>query len=255
MAYLGEIHSSLPARVNAREGVVCRGPPKIGPLECKAAFKRYYYDEESETCKLFIYGGCGATKNNFNSMEECQKTCPPGRDVCQMPKKTGRCKITPGTPWQRTRYFFNVDSQECEKFIFGGCGGNANNFPSKQICKERCEPNVCELPQKTGPCRASYTQYFFNIDSQECEKFIYGGCGGNANNFPSKQACKERCKPVNVCELPPETGPCRASYTNFFFDVDTQRCETFTYGGCDGNANNFHSLLDCLETCEWPSGR
>merc|ERR1712055_533158 len=140
MAYLGEIHSSLPARVNAQEGVVCRGPPKIGPVECKAAFKRYYYDEESETCKLFIYGGCGATKNNFNSMEECQKTCPPGRDVCQLPKKTGRCKITPRPPWQRTRYFFNVDSQECEKFIFGGCGGTQTTFLQSKSAKKDVNP-------------------------------------------------------------------------------------------------------------------
>ncbi|KAL5112326.1 Histone acetyltransferase KAT5 [Taenia crassiceps] len=27
----------------------------------------------------------------------------------------------------------------------------------------------------------------------ECVQFTYGGCGGNANNFETKEACEERC--------------------------------------------------------------
>jgi hypothetical protein len=26
-------------------------------------------------------------------------------------------------------------------------------------------------------------------------------------------------------------------------------CYEFTYGGCDGNANNFRTVAECLQTC------
>ena len=35
----------------------------------------------------------------------------------------------------------------------------------------------------------------------------------------------------------------------FFFNPDTGDCEPFGYGGCEGNENNFVSLLQCSETC------
>jgi len=144
-ACLGEIHSLAPARIKRGEWEkwmqslkVCRGPVQGGPRCCCGAnFGAYYYDVESGTCKLNKYGGCSATMNNFYSMEECEKTCLPKTDVCELPLKTGPCKVAP-----LTRYFFNVDSQECERFTYGGCGGNANNFPSMRDCKERCDSVV-----------------------------------------------------------------------------------------------------------------
>jgi len=27
-----------------------------------------------------------------------------------------------------------------------------------------------------------------------CDSFVYGGCGGNANRFNSKQACESACR-------------------------------------------------------------
>jgi len=113
---------------------VCRGPVQGGPgCCCEANSAAYHYDVESGTCKLTNYGGCAATLNNFYSMEECEKTCLPKTDVCELPQKTGPCKA------RVTRYFFNVDSQECERFTYGGCGGNGNNFLSMRDCKEGCD--------------------------------------------------------------------------------------------------------------------
>jgi len=184
---LGKIHSLVPARVNAQESVACRGTPptKVDSFCYIAPRDYYYYDVESKTCKFINYANCGGTKNIFDTLEDCQKTCLP--HVCEQPQKTGSCKAS------LTRFFFNIESQECKSFTYGGCNGNANNFLSMQDCKKTCLPNVCELPQKSGPCKASLTRYFFDVDSQECEKFTYGGCKGNANNFHSMQDCKEGC--------------------------------------------------------------
>lgn len=52
-----------------------------------------------------------------------------------------------------------------------------------------------------------------------------------------------------LCALKSEPGPCKAIKERFFFNVDTGRCESFEYGGCGGNTNNFESLAGCEETC------
>ncbi|KIH61626.1 Kunitz/Bovine pancreatic trypsin inhibitor domain protein [Ancylostoma duodenale] len=56
----------------------CTGPPEVGVKgggRCRASMRRYYYDESKGKCVKFIYGGCGATQNNFETKEECQRTC------------------------------------------------------------------------------------------------------------------------------------------------------------------------------------
>uniref|UniRef100_A0A8C3PI67 BPTI/Kunitz inhibitor domain-containing protein n=1 Tax=Calidris pygmaea TaxID=425635 RepID=A0A8C3PI67_9CHAR len=45
----------------------------------------------------------------------------------------------------------------------------------------------------TGNCKALFRRFFFNASSQQCEEFIYGGCGGNRNNFETKGECFQAC--------------------------------------------------------------
>ena len=52
---------------------------------------------------------------------------------------------------------------------------------------------VCHLPKKTGPCRGSFSKYFYNGATGQCEKFTYGGCKGNENNFDTKAECENKC--------------------------------------------------------------
>lgn len=63
------------------------------------------------------------------------------------------------------------------------------------------DSGVCSLPQVVGPCEAAIPRYWFNAASGRCEFFIYGGCGGNANNFASLEACIASCAPTS-------TNPC-----------------------------------------------
>lgn len=42
------------------------------------------------------------------------------------------------------------------------------------------------------------------------------------------------CERPAECELPYETGPCRAMFPSFYFNPLTNRCEEFIYGGCAG---------------------
>lgn len=51
----------------------------------------------------------------------------------------------------------------------------------------------CGLPPDSGPCLGYFPMFFYNSTSMECESFVYGGCGGNANRFNSYQECKRSC--------------------------------------------------------------
>ncbi|CAB0006626.1 unnamed protein product [Nesidiocoris tenuis] len=55
---------------------------------------------------------------------------------------------------------------------------------------------------------------------------------------------------LKICLLPLKTGPCRADFPMYGYDVSQKKCVEFQYGGCRGNRNNFKTLEDCQQTCE-----
>ncbi|XP_029386594.1 tissue factor pathway inhibitor a isoform X2 [Echeneis naucrates] len=115
---------------------------------------------------------------------------------------------------------------------------------------------LCALKDEPGPCKAIKDRFFFNVDTGSCELFEYGGCGGNANNFETLEACEEMCfvsEDKNPCHLPEAPGPCRGLVTRYFFDNRSKQCKQFFYGGCFGNANNFRSLSECQAKCHNPA--
>jgi len=77
-----------------------------------------------------------------------------------------------------------------------------------------------------------------------------GGAVGMAGAGGSGAASAGRAgAPSAVCSLPAEVGECDAAITRYAFNTKTKRCESFTYGGCGGNANNFTSFEDCVTAC------
>ncbi|XP_067410038.1 chelonianin-like [Emydura macquarii macquarii] len=109
--------------------------------------------------------------------------------------------------------------------------------------------DICRLPAEQGPCEARISRYFYNPASRQCEHFIYGGCKGNENNFKTKAECVRACRPADICRLPAEVGPCTAAIPRWFYNWHAKKCEKFSYGGCNGNKNNFETKANCLEAC------
>uniref|UniRef100_A0A8C0HLQ3 BPTI/Kunitz inhibitor domain-containing protein n=1 Tax=Buteo japonicus TaxID=224669 RepID=A0A8C0HLQ3_9AVES len=56
--------------------------------------------------------------------------------------------------------------------------------------------DFCYLPSVCGSCKALFRRFFFNASSQQCEEFIYGGCGGNRNNFETEGECFRACSHI-----------------------------------------------------------
>ncbi|XP_068732690.1 papilin-like isoform X2 [Montipora capricornis] len=224
-------------------GDMCALPKKPGP--CKVYMPRWFYNTAKAKCERFIYGGCQKNANNFITKDECDETCSAER-ICGLPSETGPCKAYVPS------YFYNKISEKCEKFIYGGCQGNSNNFPTLELCQEKCQESgdICALPKKPGPCLAYMPRWFYNTAKAKCERFIYGGCQENANNFMTKDECNETCSAERICGLPSETGPCRAYFPRYLYNKTSEKCEKFIYGGCAGNSNNFPTLELCQEKCQ-----
>ncbi|XP_066559981.1 kunitz-type protease inhibitor 2 isoform X2 [Amia ocellicauda] len=128
--------------------------------------------------------------------------------------------------------------------------------------------DMCHAEVKMGPCRASMPRYFYNRTSQTCQRFIYGGCRGNKNNYRSEAECHSTCGATVIpvpkidvtseyneyCMAEPETGLCRGAFPSFYFDPRTQNCLPFIYGGCQGNQNRYSSVEECMSRCQGKQG-
>uniref|UniRef100_A0A673B4D2 BPTI/Kunitz inhibitor domain-containing protein n=1 Tax=Sphaeramia orbicularis TaxID=375764 RepID=A0A673B4D2_9TELE len=158
-------------------------------------------------------------------------------EVCSLPPQTGPCKA------RMERYFYNPASSSCEVFVYGGCGGNENNFKNQEQCMK-----TCGIPPETGPCKAYFNRYYYDPASMCCKHFIYGGCMGNQNNFITNAQCLQACLPDEVCNQPPETGQCDGHFQKYFYNSTSMNCEDFVYGGCGGNQNNFDTKGACMKT-------
>ncbi|XP_047457571.1 amyloid-beta A4 protein-like [Mugil cephalus] len=52
---------------------------------------------------------------------------------------------------------------------------------------------VCWARAQSGPCRATLERWYFVPEKGRCAPFLFGGCGGNRNNFESEEYCLAVC--------------------------------------------------------------
>ncbi|EHA98614.1 Tissue factor pathway inhibitor 2 [Heterocephalus glaber] len=129
-----------------------------------------------------------------------------------------------------------------------------------QPCRQRGIPGpgpestaICLLPSDPGLCRLPTTRYYYDRYTQTCRAFRYGGCGGNANQFATLEACDEACWMIEevpkICRFEISKDKCGKSSEEYFFDLKSMRCEKFASGGCPYSLNRFPNEASCMNFC------
>ncbi|XP_041351293.1 papilin-like [Gigantopelta aegis] len=103
----------------------------------------------------------------------------PAANPCQRTPCSGRCAI------------------KTDKFCdYGHCN-------QKAVCDSSSAK--CQAAPAPGPCEAFFPSWFYNATSRRCEKFVFGGCLGNDNRFPTATRCYNQCNKT--------ASPCTVSMT------------------------------------------
>lgn len=173
--------------------------------------------------------------------------------ACMKTPETGLCKA------HLIRWYYSGALGKCQKFVYGGCGGNENNFKTIHECHRsciqpqldiKCEPS-CMLAPDRGSCSANRRRYYYNKSSGQCEEFDYGGCDGNENNFKSRDECQSRCAAsCSVCLLSPHgKNSCKKLQmrSRWYYNKNTGTCEE---SQCQSKSkNSFATRGECLDRC------
>jgi hypothetical protein len=81
--------------------------------------------------------------------------------------------------------------------VWIGCDNDEQCRPG-----ERCViDDICRAPAAVGPCDAAFPRWFHNAETGRCEQFTWGGCGGNDNNFETRDECEAACPGYDVPKL------------------------------------------------------
>ncbi|KRY08194.1 Mitochondrial inner membrane protein OXA1L, partial [Trichinella patagoniensis] len=142
---------------------VCTWPLDRG--SCEKYSIRWFYNETTEMCVKFLYGGCQGNVNNFISRIECERRCrkfssySQAGDNCLLDVNPGLCKNV------QLRWYFNKKKGTCESFIYGGCGGNGNNFQTEEECQNQC--------LNTNLCHGKVDGYYIYDESNPCTRHFY----------------------------------------------------------------------------------
>lgn len=138
--------------------------------------------------------------------------------------------------------------------------------PDVDACKARCcaHPDcdvVVHMPKEDGNAQCHLLHCGGSCtfeDDQKSAFTVYTKSGEHAPEnklrvepmmMSTSTRTEEQRNSSDVCALPRVVGACRAFFPRFYFDADSGSCESFVYGGCGSNGNNFETQRECEETC------
>ncbi|KAM8920863.1 papilin [Pelodytes ibericus] len=170
-------------------------------------------DNGKRDCRQSVYGCCpdgyipaSGPRGQGCPAVSCQQSrygcCPDGLMEAQGPDYEG-CNQNYGDGNvgrnERADPAPPVANEECRVSTFGCCFDNMNKAsgPEGEGCSNKPTqpyPPMCMLPSALGPCTDWTTRWYFVADVGKCNRFWFGGCQGNRNNFATEEECVSSCQ-------------------------------------------------------------
>ncbi|GBL77956.1 Tissue factor pathway inhibitor [Araneus ventricosus] len=240
----GKYYAQYPNPEDCGSYIVCQN----GQKSIKSCPSGQHYNFKTIRC----VEPCQAYCNKTLSCECKWPTCGLD-DVCFLEQIVGGCRN------RVTRYFFNKRTGQCERFGYSGCMGNENNFKTLEECQQKCSKakpipgfrclTMNGLFPNPDNCRTYFQCSGGKPQLRSCQSGLHYSDKSKTCEKPCDAYCDKSLCLDDLCFLPPEVGPCRAGFYNYYFNRRTGQCEKFLYGGCRGNKNNFQKKEECEKAC------
>uniref|UniRef100_A0A670ZP18 BPTI/Kunitz inhibitor domain-containing protein n=1 Tax=Pseudonaja textilis TaxID=8673 RepID=A0A670ZP18_PSETE len=196
---------------------------------------------------------------------------PVRSDQCQLPRNQGSCSK------ELQHFYYDPEEKKCISFVYHGCEGNSNNFPTRELCEKACGkiskgteeaccievPAVVRLESQQTPPRGpleTFSRPPFRLGTHlpliqpllHWQLFPLSPKAIQKYSFSVRLTFLLSCTPsfpTEVCKLPADPGRCLAYSEQYYYNWNTKKCETFVYGMCNGNGNRFATKLECQMVC------
>ncbi|KAG5837305.1 hypothetical protein ANANG_G00237890 [Anguilla anguilla] len=200
------------------------GMPQDGPAQC---YLVNCMKDGNDVCRMLGQKGSTAYKKRPKAR------AADSTDKCSAPAEVGSCRAA------FPRFYYNGTS--CESFIYGGCEGNGNNFETVEACNAACNGTSGAVQSNEIPSGPA-ARRMAPADLNASDVFP----AGPSESSPRALTAEDFAE---LCQAEVKTGPCRASIPRFFYNSTAGTCQSFIYGGCRGNSNNYGSAEECQTTC------
>uniref|UniRef100_A0A8R1DPM1 Uncharacterized protein n=1 Tax=Caenorhabditis japonica TaxID=281687 RepID=A0A8R1DPM1_CAEJA len=146
----------------------CLEAVEIG--NCQETYPAFHYDRASRTCRPFAYSGCGGNANRFMTLSQCENLCYAFNQMneaevdCHLPMHIGFGKNDESClPQAGFRFYYDRSYGKCSQMWYLGCGGNANNFYSYEVCQRTCSASNTPSALERKPRASSEGRPKFGI--------------------------------------------------------------------------------------------
>ncbi|XP_064087892.1 uncharacterized protein LOC135202427 isoform X2 [Macrobrachium nipponense] len=148
------------------------------------------------------------------------------------------------------------DSKAAQIGLSSGKGGHVAGragFPDTlpTVSDEKTQANLLKIVRdsllgrpKNGTTTSGPLKSQGNVTTSRSEVRPVAGKVGDGSN-PSHYF-----KQPPLCLEKPDPGLCRAFMPRWYYNASDETCRKFTYGGCQGNDNNFLKEHKCYATCK-----